>query len=167
MPFHDLPSSIKLMKASSNPDGICCHWYGSWRKGAMACSSSDALLLLTCSEFPKATACCTPRVSRSWSASCDKSGPRTDHVVRLWGLQLLKLQYRMERTGSPHRELTPAGADLEQPAARADAGRVEQPVDLAPLRLGESVRRTGRRSTNRGCSRWRTPARTPTAPSSS
>ena len=39
----------------------------------------------------------------------------------------------------PDRQLAPAGADLEQPGAGSDPGRVEQPVDLAPLGLREQV----------------------------
>ena len=39
--------------------------------------------------------------------------------------------------GGADRELAPAGADLEHPGARADAGLVEQPVDLAALGLRE------------------------------
>src|SRR5262245_62094792 len=61
MSFHaDFGCSIKLMKASSKPDGICRQSYGSRRNGSMARSSSAALSLLTCNELPKATACCTP-----------------------------------------------------------------------------------------------------------
>ena len=39
--------------------------------------------------------------------------------------------------GGADRELAPAGADLEHPGALGDAGLVEQPLDLAALRLGE------------------------------
>ena len=39
--------------------------------------------------------------------------------------------------GGADRELAPAGADLEHAAAVGDAGLVEQPLDLAALRLGE------------------------------
>ena len=41
--------------------------------------------------------------------------------------------------GGADRELAPAGADLEHPGALADAGLVEQPLDLARLRLGERL----------------------------
>ena len=39
----------------------------------------------------------------------------------------------------PDGQLAPAGADLEHPAAGPHPGPVEQPVDLAALRLGEQV----------------------------
>ena len=45
--------------------------------------------------------------------------------------------------GGADRELAPAGADLEHPGALADAGDVEQPLDLAHLRLRQ-VGRVGR-----------------------
>src|SRR5437763_14811738 len=81
MPFH-ADCSIKLMNASSKPDGIWRQSYGSRRNGAMARSSSAVLVLLTCNELPKATACCTPGVLRSSSARVARSGPCTDQVVR-------------------------------------------------------------------------------------
>ena len=41
------------------------------------------------------------------------------------------------RRGGADRELAPAGADLEHPGAGADAGDVEQPLDLPDLGAGQ------------------------------
>ena len=41
------------------------------------------------------------------------------------------------RCAGPDRQLAPAGADLEQPGSWSHSRLVEQPVDLAPLRLAE------------------------------
>ena len=57
---------------------------------------------------------------------------------------------RAPRRGGADRELAPAGADLEDPGALADAGLVEQPLDLAGLGLEQVVVPAGRR----GGRRW-------------